>query len=346
MVATGIHPDDLKKVRAARAESLKPGCIQREVAYRLQDFRGIWHWLHDKWVVVRDGSGNPVYIMSISHDETKQKLIAKELTETQLIYRTFFESTGTAMMVVEEDRTASLVNAEFARMTGYGKSEMEGSRKWMALVSEEDRDRMQNYHEIRKSSPLLAPKSYEFSVKDKSGRARNLLAVVQLVPGTKRSVASIVDITELKEAEAALRESEERFRAIFDRSLDCIYISDLEGAFIDANPASLNLLGYDKEDIRSLNFTSLIDPDHIPLAVETLDELKQTGFQSGLKEFSLKCKDGGYVDVETAASVVYHDKKPHEIPGIARDITERKRPNGRNRIYFSLLFDTSVSFYL
>jgi len=62
------------------------------------------------------------------------------------------------------------------------------------------------------------------------------------------------EIEERKQAEKALRESEEKYKALFDRSLDCVYVHDFEGNFIDANPAALDLLGYTKEEIPSVNF--------------------------------------------------------------------------------------------
>ena len=75
------------------------------------------------------------------------------------------------------------------------------------------------------------------------------------------AVHIISDITESKQIEEALQETEERYRALFDRSLDSVYIHDFEGNFIDANPAALKLFGYTKDEIRSLNFASLLSQD-------------------------------------------------------------------------------------
>jgi PAS domain S-box-containing protein len=133
------------------------------------------------------------------------------------------------------------------------------------------------------------------------------------------------DITARKETEKKLREGEERYHALFDRSLDLVYLHDFEGNFIDANNAALNLLGYKKQEILSLNFASLLPEEQMAKALQTLQELKKTGAQREVTEFRLKRKDGDFVDVETKASVIYRDGKPYAIQGIRRDITERKK---------------------
>jgi PAS domain S-box-containing protein len=128
--------------------------------------------------------------------------------------------------------------------------------------------------------------------------------------------------------EAALeksRESEERYKALFDRSLDLVYIFDFDGCFIDANAAALNRLGYTSEEIHSLNFASLLSEDQLPLAFKSLQEIKETGVQKELEEFSLRRKDGTCIYVETQGSIVISKGNPVAIQSIARDITERKQ---------------------
>jgi len=123
----------------------------------------------------------------------------------------------------------------------------------------------------------------------------------------------------------SLTNSEERYRALFDHSLELVYLHDFEGNFIDANDAALNLLGYKRQEISSLNFASLLSEEQIAKALEVLQELKDTSVQREITEFKLKRKDGNFVYVETKASVIYHDGKPYAIQGIGRDITERKQ---------------------
>lgn len=122
-----------------------------------------------------------------------------------------------------------------------------------------------------------------------------------------------------------LRESEDMYKTLFDYSLYCIYIHDFEGRFIDANDTALNLLGYKREDISSVNFSSLLEKDRISFAFKNLENLLQTGSQHKPIEYKLRKKDGGFVWIEAEGAVIYKNGKPSAIQGIARDITDRKR---------------------
>ena len=133
------------------------------------------------------------------------------------------------------------------------------------------------------------------------------------------------EITDRKQAEEKLRESDERYRALFDRSLDLVGIHDFEGQFMDANGAALNRLGYTREEICSLNFASLLSEDQLPRAFKSLQEIQETGIQKDLSEFKLRHKNGSDVYVETKGSIVLSNGTPFAIQSIARDITERKR---------------------
>ena len=128
----------------------------------------------------------------------------------------------------------------------------------------------------------------------------------------------------LKRTQEKLQESEERYKSLFDRSLDLIYLHDFQGRFLDANDAALKRLGYTKEEISSLNFASFLSEDQIAVAFKST-EIILSGAQKGLTEYRLKHKDGTDVYVETRGTIVMSHGKPVAIRAIARDITERKK---------------------
>ena len=80
---------------------------------------------------------------------------------------------------------------------------------------------------------------------------------------------------------------------MFERSLELVYLCDLEGNFVDANHTAIKSLGYTKKDMKSLNFSSLLAEDQLPLALETVEEILKTGFQKDVVEYKFKAKGWG-----------------------------------------------------
>jgi len=131
-------------------------------------------------------------------------------------YRTIFENTGTATVIIEEDTTISLVNKQFEELSGISREEIEWKEKWTDFVVEEDLERMKKLHYNRRKDPDSTQKKYEFRFVNKEGNIRDILIVIDMIPETKRSVASLLDITERKKIEEKLKESELKSRYLMD----------------------------------------------------------------------------------------------------------------------------------
>ncbi|MFA4958088.1 MAG: PAS domain S-box protein [Candidatus Methanoperedens sp.] len=126
------------------------------------------------------------------------------LAESEQMYRGIFENAGTAILILEEDTTISMANSIFERLSGYSKEEVEGKKSWTEFVAKEDLEKMKKYHQIRRIDSKKAPIQYEFSFMDKNGNVRFAFINIVMIPGNKKSVASIIDITERKRAEQEL----------------------------------------------------------------------------------------------------------------------------------------------
>ncbi|MCK4270258.1 MAG: PAS domain S-box protein, partial [Methanogenium sp.] len=122
--------------------------------------------------------------------------LRERLVQEEEEYQTIFESTGTAMALVEEDMTISRANYKMEEMSGYSPGETLGKKKWADFVAEDDLERMVNYHSLRRTDPASAPPHYESRIIDSEGRMRDISLTISMIPGTKKSVASLVDITE------------------------------------------------------------------------------------------------------------------------------------------------------
>lgn len=130
-----------------------------------------------------------------------RKQMEKALQESEEKYRTVFETTGSATAIIEEDTTISLVNEGFCKISGYSKEEINDKKKFREFFVDDDLIRVEKYHRLRRVAPNQVPNSYESRFIDRQGNIRNILINVALIPGTKKSVASITDITDFKQME-------------------------------------------------------------------------------------------------------------------------------------------------
>ncbi|MGB9959758.1 MAG: PAS domain S-box protein [Candidatus Bathyarchaeales archaeon] len=237
------------------------------------------------------------------------------------IFQTLFENTGTAMCILEEDKTISMVNKKFEELSGYSKEELKG-KKWTEFVANEYLERMERYHIERRKKGGQAPKQYAFDFVNKKGEIKNVLLNVELIPGTKKSLVSLIDITESKKAEKALRESEEAYRAIINSMNDTVWVIGFDYKFIDVNDAAVRVLGYSREEFLKMG------PQDIDstLTEEEIKELIRNMTKDKIQVFETThvAKDGRVIPVEISSSLVTYKGKT-AVLSIARDITERKK---------------------
>jgi PAS domain S-box-containing protein len=133
-------------------------------------------------------------IRRLRHEERERRRFEE-------IYRTIFETTGSATIIVEEDTTISMVNREFENLSGYSKKDIEGRKSWTEFVEAEDRERLLEYHAKRQSDPASVPSRYEFKFVSRHGAIRNIFIAIAVIPDTKQSIAALLDVTEKKELE-------------------------------------------------------------------------------------------------------------------------------------------------
>ena len=146
------------------------------------------------------------------HDVTESKKAERSLKESEGLYRTLFENTGTATLLSEADATMVLVNTEFEKLSGYSKADIEGKKKWTEFIPAGDLPLALEYMKKIEDNPGLVSNGFElrFKVRDKS--IKNVMISVNLIPASTRRIASIKDITRQKRFERDLKKSRERIR--------------------------------------------------------------------------------------------------------------------------------------
>lgn len=255
-----------------------------------------------------------------------QRQAEEELRQSEEKYRTIIENIQEGYFEIDLTGKFTFFNDATRRCLGYSPKELMGMNYKKYTDEENAKKLFKSYNETYKTGTTNRLLEYEIIRKD--GTRRQLEGFVSLQKDSSGNPlafrGTVRDITERKHAEKTIKESEERYRALFDRSLDIIYTIDFDGNFIDANPTALKRFGYTKEEIPSLNVALLMDEDQLPLALKVIREIKKYGVQKDLLEIRLRHKNGTPIYIETKGSAVISNGKAVAIQSIARDITGRK----------------------
>ena len=127
-----------------------------------------------------------------------------------------------------------------------------------------------------------------------------------------------------REANEALRLSEERYRELFENANDIVFMTDLAGNFTSINKAGERLTGYPREEVPGKSFADVLPAEYLGLARRMLQE-KLANKIPTTYELEILTKDGRRVPLEVSTRLIFHQEKATGIQGIARDITERRR---------------------
>ena len=122
---------------------------------------------------------------------------------------------------------------------------------------------------------------------------------------------------------AQLRESEERYRELFENANDIIYTHDLAGNFTSANAAAERMTGYTRAEVVKMNMTQILPPEDLE---RTREMLRNKILQGGTTtyELTMLAKDGRRLALEVSTRLIRQQGQVVGVQGIARDITQRK----------------------
>jgi PAS domain S-box-containing protein len=265
----------------------------------------------------------------------KEKQAEEALRNNEIKYRTLFESAGDAIFLVDNNIFIDC-NRKTLEMFGCTREQIIGQTPYQFSPKVQPDGRNSTEKALEKINAAIKgqPQFFEWKHCRYDGTLFDAEIILNSLTDKDKKyyIQGIVhDITERKKSEEKLLEIEERYKSLFDRSLNLIYTMDFNGRFIDANDAALNLFGYKREEIRSLNVASLMDEDQLPLALKIIQEIMETGTQKDLIEFRLRRKDGSDIYVDTQGSAVISNGKPIAIQAVARDVTDRKRAEKKLR---------------
>jgi PAS domain S-box-containing protein len=247
----------------------------------------------------------------------------RALEDSEEKYRNVVENAHDGIAIIQDGRF-KFVNQRLAQMAGYAPDEVIDTPFDIHIDPAELPEAVDFYK--RRMAGEQLPERYDRGLRHKNGSRIDVEIVGGLIPyqGKPADLVVIRDVTDRKNMEKALKESEENFRGIFENMVDVYYRANLEGNLMAVSPSGVRLLGYDSsEEMIGKNIAKefYANPqDREYLRSEIMKHGKITF------EGILKRKDGTLIVTETNSRVVYDEGgKPVAIEGMFRDVTERKR---------------------
>jgi two-component system cell cycle sensor histidine kinase/response regulator CckA len=323
-----IHSEDRERVRAHNQDSLARTCIRDE------EFRVVWpdgsvRWLLERATIFRDESGRPVRIGGVNIDITNRKHMEEELRQSEERFRLAVKATNDAVWDI--DLVAGTVSWNEAYATIYGRpSETSKSWQWwIDNIHPDDRERVSGglrsainggestwtceYRFQRIDGTWAHIDDRAYIARDQSGSAWRVIGAMQ-------------DLTQRKRAEGELRESEERFRRVFEDGPLGLALVGKNYHFEKVNGALCRMVGYSEVELLQRSFVDITHPDDLQADLELAERL----FRGEMPFYKLQKryikKSGEIIWIDLTGSVI-RDKDGEVMYGLAmiEDITEVKR---------------------
>ncbi len=260
--------------------------------------------------------GDDFLILALARDITKRKQANQELRESERKYRQLANSLPQVVFEMNHDGLVTFVNRNAINFFGYSQSDFDKGINALDLLDDRDRDRARENMQKRLSGQELG--RLEYTAKRKDGSTFPVVIHVNPVfegdtPAGLRGI--LIDISDRKQAEAALKKSEKRYRTLFEKSTDAIFVVDRgHGRYLDANQAAVELTGRPLPELKQLTTRDLSSAG----AGARLEKIRESHTAAELGKTTYVRPDGTQ-RIARLNSVPLDDEA---VIGIARDITD------------------------
>jgi PAS domain S-box-containing protein len=342
-----IYEEDRKHVYKVYDEWAKSGFKGvNHIIYRITNKAGKLKWLDTYHYADFDGSGKLVAINQIYIDITELKNVEESLRQSEEKFRTVAEITPVAIYMLQGTKFV-YVNRYVEKISGYNLDELINS-EFLQLVHPDYRDKVKQIAAARQRGEEV-PGRYEIKIITKNGEEKIVeINATRFGYGEKAAIlGTALDITERKNAEMALKESEEIFRTVAE-SMPAEIIIYQGDKFVYANPFAETLTGYKIEELLKMNFWENTNPEYRDLARER-GYARQRGEEVQQRyELKINTKSGEEKWVDYSAALLTYKRKP-AVLGTAIDITAAKKAEealrtGEER-YKAFIYHSSEGIY-
>lgn len=327
-----LHPEDRQRVIDAIQSAVQHGEKTCAFEYRFRRRDGSYATLSDRAYIVRDELGNAVRAMGAMTDITERKEAVEALRESEERYRDLVENSRELICTHDLNGLVLSANPATALALEYELDEYVGKKTIRDILVPEVRHQFDEYMARLRQDGATSGVMF---VKTKSGETRtweyyNSLRTEGVTAPVVRGMAR--DITEERRARKALRQSEERYRELFENSRDAIYLHDMSGRYLSVNSAAVELSGYSRDEILGKKFTDFVSAEFIQDIQDNF--VKKLGTVGAtMYEIEIIKKNGKSVPVEVSSRMLYKEDVPVGVQGTIRDISERKKTQAILREY-------------
>ena len=281
---------------------------------------------------VRDSEGRPVAVVYVASDVTERRRNEEALRESEHRYRNLFDANPLPMWVYDfETLYFVAVNEAALRHYGYSRDEFLGMRILDIRPPEDVAEVLRAMAEIE---GYQRPRLFRHRKKDGTVIEVEITSLDLYTGGRRARLVIAQDVTERRRAETSLRESEERYRELFENANDMVYVHDLQGRITSVNRAGERMTGFAREDLLGRRIEILIAPEWRDRIQTAISRHVRDGIDSMYFEAELLSREGRRIAVEVSTRVILHDNRPVGVQAIARDVTERKANEERFRLLF------------
>ncbi|MDH5664531.1 MAG: PAS domain S-box protein, partial [Candidatus Bathyarchaeota archaeon] len=309
-------------------------CSMRNVEYAALTKDGREFLVELSANIIRDSSGNPIGFVAVAKDITQSKKAEKALEESGKKYRELVDLLPQIVFEFDERGNFTFANRKGFEFFGYTPEDFEKGLNVLQMFVPEDRERAKNNIGRKLSGEKFC--GTEYTAMRKDGSKFPVMIYSSPIVHENKLVGLrgiVVDITERKQMEEALRESEMRHRALIENSSDIIQVVDSKGVIRYLSPSVQRILGYKPEELIGRLSIDVVHPDDLPKVAEGFEEAIQKPGIPVVTACRCKHKDGTWRVIEGTGINYLNRPAVNGFISNMHDITKRKQMEEKLRQY-------------
>ncbi|MFH2131513.1 MAG: PAS domain S-box protein [bacterium] len=319
-----VHPDDQEMIIDKYVRRQAGELLVETYTFKAVGKQGNTIWAEIKPVIIT--WENEVATLCFISDISERILAEDARRESEEKFRQISDQSLLGIAIIQ-DGVFTYVNEAISRYSEHSVEEMMGwkANAFLKLVHPDDLTFVINQFRWEKSAEKGYTNNYTYRGVTRSGKTRWIEQFSKkiLYDGKNADLVTVIDITQRKQAEEALRDSEEKYRKVVDNAIEAICVVQ-EGRFAYFNPEAVTLFGYSKEALLQVSYEDTIYPEDRQRVMSSQRQREQGEHSSGVYSHRIVTHDGNVRWVDVKAVTITWNAHPGSLIFLA-DITDRKR---------------------